>query len=103
MRKLILLCLFPTIVCADVAELNPVQQLPVGDALPFFNTLEQAEQRSQAYKTAIDSIDEKLDDCNSECDKLEQQLDSYKKALKDHATKKWLTLVFHIGWAGLYA
>ncbi|ACJ27419.1 Conserved hypothetical exported protein [Shewanella piezotolerans WP3] len=100
MKKLIFLCLFPTIVGAEVTALNSVEQLPVGDALPFFKTLEQAEQRAQAYKVAIDAIDEKLDDCNVECDALEQKLDNYKKALKDHSTKNGLPLFSILGGPG---
>jgi len=100
MKKLLLACLFPACLFAQSTELSSIESLPVANDLPYFSEKEQAVQRTNDYKKAIDDIDEKLDNCTTQCEQLEHKKDQYKKALKDHSTKNGLPLFSILGGPG---
>ncbi|WOT06637.1 BamA/TamA family outer membrane protein [Shewanella youngdeokensis] len=100
MKKLLLIWLFPAYLFAQPSEVMPIKSLPVGLDLPFFADKEQAKVRVSEYQTAIDNIDENLDNCIQQCESLTLQKQQYTKALKDHSTKNGLPLFSILGGPG---
>ncbi|PKG58685.1 hypothetical protein [Shewanella sp. GutDb-MelDb] len=73
MKKLLLVCLFPAYLFAQSTELSSIEGLPVANDLPYFLEKEQAVQRTNDLKKAIDDIDEKLDNGTTQLEQLELQ------------------------------
>ncbi|PKH54522.1 hypothetical protein CXF83_18630 [Shewanella sp. Choline-02u-19] len=61
LKKLLLACLFLAYLFTQSTELNSIESLLVANDLPYFLEKEQAVQRTNDLKKAVDDIDEKLD------------------------------------------
>lgn len=66
---------------------------------PFFSSQQQAEERSQAYDNAIDSLDIKEDDCSTEkaCDELGKAITDLEYAKRNHIDKNGLAMFDILG------